>query len=189
MFVAGIVDHSELGGLDAVTTAERIHAGGLSAREAVEAAIDRAEDLEPALNAISTEMFESALSKADAPPRGPFRGVPTFIKGLEDEEDVINDHGSRAYAEHVAKKTEPFVREFQATGLVSLGRSATPEFGLNVTTEPLAHGPTRNLGTRSTRPAALQVGLLRWSLLGWCPSPMGATQLGRSAYPPVIAAW
>ncbi len=36
------------------------------------------------------------------------------------------------------------MREFQATGLVSLGRSATPEFGLNVTTEPLAHGPTRN---------------------------------------------
>lgn len=61
-----ILDHSELGGLDAITTAEHIRAGGLSVREAVEAAIDRARALGPALNAISTEMFESALRRAEA---------------------------------------------------------------------------------------------------------------------------
>jgi amidase len=137
-------DHTELGALDAVATAELIRAGEFSAREAVVAAIDRAKALEPILNAISTETFELALSKSEAPPRGPFSGVPTFIKGLEDEKGVINDHGSRAYLGHVANGTEPFVLEFQATGLVSLGRSAAPEFGLNATTEPLAHGATRN---------------------------------------------
>jgi amidase len=139
-----IFDHTELGSQDAVATAERIRAGELSAREAVLAAIDRAKAFEPILNAISTETFESALSKSEAPSRGPFSGVPTFIKGLEDEKGVVNDHGSRAYLGHVASGTEPFVREFQATGLVSLGRSAAPEFGLNATTEPLAHGATRN---------------------------------------------
>ena len=86
-----ILDRSELGGLDAITTAEHIYAGDLSAREAVGAAIDRAKALAPTLNAISTEMFESALSKAEAPSSGPFCGVPTFIKGLEDEKDVVND--------------------------------------------------------------------------------------------------
>jgi Asp-tRNA(Asn)/Glu-tRNA(Gln) amidotransferase A subunit family amidase len=91
-----ILDHTELGSLDAVATAERIRAGEFSAREAVVAAIDRANALEPILNAISTETFESALSKSEAPPRGPFSGVPTFIKGLEDEKGVVNDHGSRA---------------------------------------------------------------------------------------------
>ncbi len=139
-----ILDRSELGSLDAVATAEQIRAGKLSVREVVTAAIDRARALEPILNAISTETFEAALSKSEAPSRGPFSGVPTFIKGLEDEKGVVNDHGSRAYHGHIAGDTEPFVREFQATGLVSLGRSATPEFGLNATTESLANGPTRN---------------------------------------------
>ncbi len=139
-----IFDRTELGGQDAVATAEQIRTGELSAREAVVAAIDRAKALEPILNAISDATFESALSRSEAPPRGPFFGVPTFIKGLEDEKGVVNDQGSRAYLGHVASGTDPFVREFQATGLVSLGRSAAPEFGLNATTEPLAHGATRN---------------------------------------------
>ncbi len=143
-YLTTILDHTELGGLDAVATAERIRAGEFSAREAVVAAIDRANALEPILNAISTETFESALSNSEAPLQGPFSGVPTFIKGLEDEKGVVNDHGSRAYLGHLASGTEPFVREFQATGFVSLGRSAAPEFGLNATTEPLAHGATRN---------------------------------------------
>ena len=81
-------DDSELGRLDAVATAERIRAGELSASEAVAAAIDRAKTLEPALNAITTESFESALSRSEAPTREPFSGVPTFIKGLADEKGV-----------------------------------------------------------------------------------------------------
>ncbi len=139
-----VFDQSELGAFDAVATVERIRAGEISAREVVVAAIERAKTIEPILNAISTETFESAVGKSEAPPRGPFSGAPTFIKGLEDEKGVVNDFGSRAYLGHVASSTEPFVREFQAIGLISLGRSATPEFGLNLTTEPLAHGPTRN---------------------------------------------
>lgn len=81
-----LVDRSELGGLDAVTTAAHIAAGSLSAREVIEAAIARTRLVEPALNAVATEMFEAALDTAEAPPPGPFRGVPTFIKGLEDED-------------------------------------------------------------------------------------------------------
>ena len=139
-----IIDNSELGRLDAVATAARIHSGELSAHAAVSAAIDRAKALNPILNAISTETFDSALRTAAVPPQGPFSGVPTLIKGIENEKGVVNDYGSRAYLAHVAHSTEPFVREFLSTGLVSIGRSATPEFGLNATTEPLAHGPTRN---------------------------------------------
>ena len=60
-----IVDNSELGRLDAVATAARIHAGELSAHGAVSAAIDRAKALNPSLNAISTETFDSALSIAE----------------------------------------------------------------------------------------------------------------------------
>lgn len=142
--MALILDDSELGRLDAVATAERIRAGELSASEAVAAAIERADALDPALNAIPTRTFESAVRLAAAPPPGPFCGVPTFIKALDDDEGVVNDYGSRVCPGHVATRTEPFVREFKATGLISLGRSAAPETGLSAATEPLAHGPTHN---------------------------------------------
>jgi amidase len=142
--VARVLDDSELGRLDAVGTAALVRTGELAAGEAVAAAIERARRLEPLLNAIPTETYESALRESEQPRPGPFRGVPTFIKALEDVAGVVNDFGSRAYADHVPHRTERFIRELMATGLVSLGRSAAPETGLNATTETLAHGPTRN---------------------------------------------
>jgi amidase len=36
------------------------------------------------------------------------------------------------------------VQQFLSLGLVNLGKSSTPEFGLTGTTESLAHGPTHN---------------------------------------------
>jgi amidase len=142
--VEPIIDRSELGSLDAVETAARIRAGDLDPKTVVAAAIERAQRFEGELNAIATETFDAALTRADAPLPGPFSGVPTFIKGLDDEQGVLNEHGSRAFSGNIARRTEPFVRRFLETGLVSLGHSTAPEIGLNVTTESLAHGPTRN---------------------------------------------
>lgn len=137
-------DASELGRLDAVETAARIQAGELTAEEVVAAAVERARTLEPILNAIPTETYDAALLRAREPLDGPLAGVPTFVKGIDDLAGVENDHGSRAYAGHRPRRTEPFLAAFLDTGLVSLGRSAAPESGLTGTTEPLAHGPTHN---------------------------------------------
>ena len=139
-----ILDSSELGELDAVETAKRIDTGELKASEAVAAAIERARALNAALNAIPTETYRAALARAEQPEPGPFSGVPTFVKGLDDVRGEVNDLGSRALVDHVARRTEPYVAHMLGTGLVSLGRSAAPEIGLSATTEPLAHGPTRN---------------------------------------------
>lgn len=137
-------DTSELGRLDAVETAARIRAGELRAEEVVEAAIERARALEPALNAVPTPTWEAARTRARGPLDGPFAGVPTFVKAIDDVAGVVNDHGSRAWAGHTPRRTEPFVAAYLATGLVSLGLCASPESGLTGTTEPLAHGPTHN---------------------------------------------
>jgi amidase len=137
-------DDSELGRLDAVETAARIRAGELRPDEAVAAAVARARALEPALNAIPTETYDAALERARGPLDGPFAGVSTFVKAIDDVAGVVNDHGSRAWAGHRPRRTEPFVAAYLATGLVSLGLSAAPESGLTGTTEPLAHGPSHN---------------------------------------------
>ena len=138
------VDRTELGALDAVETAARIRSGELKASEVVAAAIERARILEPALNAIATSTFDSATSEAEQPGTGPFAGVPTFVKGLDDEAGVVNDYGSVAYRDHIPRRSEPYVRKYLQTGLISLGHSATPEIGLSGTTEPLIRGATRN---------------------------------------------
>jgi amidase len=139
-----VLDTSELGRLDAVETARRIRNRELGAPEVIAAAIERARALNPRLNAIFTETYESARTGADSTQPGPFAGIPTFIKGLDDVAGVINDQGSRAFHGRVARKTEPYVGRLLATGLISLGQSAAPEIGLNAATEPLAYGPTRN---------------------------------------------
>ena len=69
-----------LGRDDAVEVARRIRDGELSAAEAVEAAIARAERVNPALNAIAAPLFDSARTAAMEPRRGQLRGVPTFLK-------------------------------------------------------------------------------------------------------------
>ena len=70
--------------------------------------------------------------------------MPTFVKALDDVAGETNDQGSRALRGNVARRTERWIRRMLDTGLIHLGRSAAPEIGLNVATEPLAHGPARN---------------------------------------------
>lgn len=134
----------ELARLDAVATAEKIRSRELSAAEVVGAAIGRAEALDSRLNAIPFKDFDRALARARGPLTGPFAGVPTFIKDLDDVAGAVNSYGSRAHLDNLSKRTDKFVAKILDTGLVSLGKSSSSEFGLTGTTESLAHGPTRN---------------------------------------------
>ncbi|MEL7486933.1 MAG: amidase family protein, partial [Pseudomonadota bacterium] len=131
------------GEFDAVETALRIRNGDVTALEAVDAAIARAEAAEPKINGVVTETFEAARAAA-ATASGPLGGVPTFIKDLADVAGVPTRAGSRAFASYVPQAQPPFIDDIETLGLVSLGKSATPEFGLTATTEPLSNGPTRN---------------------------------------------
>lgn len=137
-------DALELSRLDAVETAARIRSGELSAAEVVAAAIERCEALNPLLNAVSACDYERAIERARRPGSGPFAGVPTFIKDLDHVAGLVNSYGSRAHLRNVSKRTDTLIARILDTGLISLGKSMTPEFGLTGTTEPLAFGPTRN---------------------------------------------
>ena len=130
--------------MDGVRLAELIKGGEMSASEAVEAAIARAEAVEPRLNAIATRTFESARERAAAMPEGELAGVPTFIKDLNDREGEPTLYGSRAFREYVAPADDPIAAAWRKAGLISLGKSTSPEVGLTASTEPLVTGPTRN---------------------------------------------
>lgn len=137
----------------AVETAMAIHRGEVSATEVVTAAIERAVAWEPTLHAVVDTTHQAALAQAqrldDAHAAGrrasgSMAGVPTAVKDLSELAGVAIRHGSRAITGLVAERNGPEVDELLSSGMVSLGKSATPEFGFVATTEPLFGEPTSN---------------------------------------------
>ena len=73
---------ADFAALDATSQAELVCTRRASARELVQAAIDRIEQLDGSLNAVVHTRFERALEECDAvdPARQPFAGVPILLK-------------------------------------------------------------------------------------------------------------
>ncbi|MEZ5255476.1 MAG: amidase family protein [Ilumatobacteraceae bacterium] len=141
-------DHLDLARLDATAQAELVRSGTASPAELCEAAIERIERVNPELNAVIGERYERARREASSElPDGPFRGVPFLVKDLSlTMADESYHGGSRALkaADYRAAVDSYLFRKFRSAGLVTLGRTNTPEFGSTITTEPLAYGPARN---------------------------------------------
>jgi amidase len=133
-----------LGDDDATAVVMRVKSGEISATEATEAAIERIERVSPQLNFMASRIYDKARTRAAGPLAGPFIGVPTLIKDLTPLAGAPLHFGSRAFADNVADSQPPYVDALLAAGLVPLGKSTAPEFGLTATTEPLLTGATRN---------------------------------------------
>jgi len=137
---------SEYDRYDGLGLAELIKMGDVSAQEVCEEAISRIETFNPALNAVIQPMFDRALQAIDAGlPDGPFRGVPFLLKDLVAAyAGVPLTAGSKAYRNYIPVQDSELVVRFKKAGLVILGKTNCPEFGLLGVTEPELHGPTRN---------------------------------------------
>jgi amidase len=84
---------------------------------------------------------ESAVtSGADLPP---LHGVPTAIKDLYLTADMPTGFGTAAFPPQELGIDEAFVTKLRAAGIISLGKTATPEFGAPCYTEPEGHAPAR----------------------------------------------
>ncbi|MEE2665222.1 MAG: amidase [Myxococcota bacterium] len=131
--------------LDATAQAELVRAGEVTPLELVDAAIARIERLNPVLNAFVTTCFDRAREQArGALPDGPFRGVPYAIKDLSDYQGTRATMGSRLFEDNISKRSNGIVERALEAGLVILGKTNTPEFGLLSTTESELLGPARN---------------------------------------------
>ena len=120
----------------------------LAAMEVVDAAIDRAQAVNPKLNAIIYPLYERARSQAQGDcGQGPFAGVPFLLKDLYQElEGVPAAYGCKALKQQAkpAAQSSEITRRWLAAGIVPIGRTNTPEFGAKGITEPEAWGATRN---------------------------------------------
>ena len=132
----------EYAGFDAVGLAELIRAGEVSAAEVREVALEAVEHAHAGLNALTMPPFETAL---EYEPDGPLAGVPFVVKDSGPfARGVPFALGSRAIRGAVAMVDHDLMTRFRRAGLVALGQSTAPEFGLSFATESVKHGTTRN---------------------------------------------
>jgi amidase len=137
----------EYGDYDALGLAALVRSGQVSAAELLEAALARAEAVNPRLNAIITPMHDIARARAGEKLAGPFAGVPFLAKDLFQEYAGVRvAYGCKALkaANHTAAEHAEITARWLKAGVVIFGRTNTPEFGAKGITEPEAFGATRN---------------------------------------------
>jgi amidase len=136
----------------AVELARRLRAGELSARELLDAYLDRIHRVNPLLNAIVTLAEEQAAAQAAAAdqalarggPIGPLHGLPIAVKDLVDTAGIRTTYGSPLFADHVPDADAPVVTRLKTAGAIIVGKTNTPEFGAGSQTFNQVFGATRN---------------------------------------------
>lgn len=133
------MNQAEYAACDATELAALIASGQVGPAEVRDAALRAIEQVDRQLNAVVHGPFEQPAAG-----EGPFTGVPFAVKDTLWEAGRPCEFGSRLLSGHVAARDATLAERFRGAGLVSLVRTATPEFGFNLDTAPVVHGPTLN---------------------------------------------
>jgi amidase len=115
-------------------------AGEIGAAEVRDAALRAIAAVDGQLNAVVSGPYEDAEGAAG----GPLSGVPFAVKDTLPEAGRQLAFGSRLLDGYVAARDATLAERFRDAGLVSLVRSATPEFAFNTDTAPVTRGATLN---------------------------------------------
>jgi len=132
--------------------ADGVRAGRLSAKEILEAHLERIERVDPTLNAMCHLDVDSARARADAVDAqvtaghdpGPLAGVPMGVKELASVEGWPETEASLVFADRVAAHDDTEVARLRAAGAVFVGLTTASEFGAVCFTNTPLHGITRN---------------------------------------------
>ena len=137
---------AEYDSFDASGLANLVHRGEVSPLELVEQAIASIERQNPTLNAVVHKAFDEARATAKGKlADGPFKGVPFLIKDIGmPVRGWPMTSGSAFLRDHVSKDDGELVRRYREAGVVLLGKTNTPEFGIPGTTEGRHLGICRN---------------------------------------------
>jgi amidase len=124
-----------------------VRSGELSARELVDASLERIDALQPAVNAFVDVDHEGARTAADAIAAGderPFAGVPIAIKNNRAVRGLRLTLGAELTGDRRAEHDHNVTRRLRAAGFVIVGTTCLPEWGISPVTETRRFGATRN---------------------------------------------
>ncbi|MDV9174661.1 amidase family protein, partial [Streptomyces sp. W16] len=161
---------TELTELTAVELLDGYRRREFSPVEATRAILDRAEEIQPVVNAFVRLDAEGALARAAesaerwrrGEPAGLVDGVPVTVKDILVQRGAPTLRGSKTIAEQGSwEEDAPSVARLREHGAVFIGKTTTPEFGWKgVTDSPLSgitrnpHDPSRTAGGSSGGSAA-----------------------------------
>jgi amidase len=139
---------------DAVGLAQLIKSKQISAKELIEESIARIEEKNPKVNAVVFKAYDHARKRAAGPlPEAPLSGVPFVIKDLSTQyEGFPVTNGSKLFKDIPPGPNSFFADRMAAAGLIAVGKSNVPEFGLCPTTESRLLGAAVNPWNRSIVP-------------------------------------
>ncbi len=131
---------------DGLGLAELIRTKQVSAKEVLEAAVLQAEFANPALNAMVLPLYDHAHARlADVDPDAPLAYVPFLLKDVHHAlAGTPMSNGSSLQKGELSKENAAIVQRWLDAGLVTFGKTNTPEYKLSPTTHPAAWGATRN---------------------------------------------
>src|SRR5437879_40913 len=171
----------EFAWLDATAQAELVRRREVEPEELVDAALRRIDALNPALNAVVTRIEPTPAED------GPFTGVPFLVKDLAAEVAGTRfTEGRRSLRDNVSRHDHEITRRWRRAGLVILGKTNTPEFGLSPSCEPALFGPTRNPWNLKRSTCGSSGGSAAAVAAGIVPMAHGNDMGGSIRYP---AAW
>jgi amidase len=130
---------------DGLGLAELVAKKKVKASELVDEAIARAQRLNPKLNFVVFADYARARAAAKGKLKGPFAGVPFFLKDImATAEGMPTRQAARFIPAMKPDHDSTLTARFKAAGLICLGKTNVPEFGLVPTTESKLYGPARN---------------------------------------------
>jgi Asp-tRNA(Asn)/Glu-tRNA(Gln) amidotransferase A subunit family amidase len=137
--------------MSAVELSHALHAGRLSAVEALDSVIARADAVGHAINPFSVDLRERAIRAARAADErlqagdaGPLTGIPISAKDSQWLAGVESAHGSLTMRGFVPDRTAVVLERLEAAGAVIFAKTAVPEFCYTGVTESPVHGRTSN---------------------------------------------
>ena len=171
--------------------ATAIRARELSAREAVEAQLQRIEAVNPRLNAVTVVLAEEALAAATRADEasvhgddlGPVHGVPCTVKENIDVAGGATTNGVLALADAKADRDAPAVERLREAGAIVIGRTNMPDFGMRWHTESSLRGVTRNPWDSGRTPGGSSGGEAGALASGMTPLGLGNDYGGSLRYP------
>lgn len=124
--------------------------GEVSPVEVVDAVLDRLEEVEEHINAfvtVTAELARDDARKAEESFRKdedlhPLHGVPMSVKDLSETSGIRTTYGSPAFADFVPDYDSIAWERLKATGVILIGKTTTPDFGLLGVTESTLTGTT-----------------------------------------------
>ncbi len=133
--------------LPAADLAAKVRGGDVTSRELVEASLERIEARNPDVNAVIQLDAERALAAADGVAAGdarPFAGVPTLVKENRGVEGLRLSYGSELMGDFRAQVDHNVTRRLKDAGMIVVGQTNLPEYGILPVSEPRRFGPARN---------------------------------------------